>query len=127
MMPGERAKRGAVPIPFKPKLNVPPELATCNGTGREPAYPGAKVAVTLQTVPAASAVLRAQSGAVTVSSRLFPCDAGAVIPVIVVPAVFTSSATVTAMLVELTGVVGNSTLPVGVLTSRTRLLLWSEM
>ena len=43
--------------------------------------------------------------------------------VMVVPSVFTSKAMVSAELTEPTVVVGNTTLPLGVLTSRARLLL----
>ena len=35
-VPGVRTTWGAVPIPVIPKLNVPAEVATCNGTGRGP-------------------------------------------------------------------------------------------
>jgi hypothetical protein len=72
--------------------------------------------VTLQTSAAFSGVFRVQPVAVTVYSCLLPCDTGAAMPVMVVPSVFTSSAIVTAVLVEPTGVVGNTTLPVGVRT-----------
>src|SRR6202034_3565404 len=110
MMPGDRAIWGAVPIPVNPKLNVPAEPVTCNGTGRCPENPGLKVTVTLHIVPTGSAVLRTHPVAVTVYSCLLPCDTGAAMPVIVVPAVFTSSGIVTATLVEPTGVVGKATL-----------------
>ena len=113
-------------LPVIAKANVPAELTTCNGTDRWPEYPGLKVTDTLQMVLRESAVLRSHPVVVAAYSCFPPCDTAALILVIVVPPALITSGMVTAALVAPTAVVGKSTLPRGVFTSRTRLLFWSE-